>query len=489
MIANQRSAHPHRPRPRASRAILGFAVLTLIAAGALQGDDLTKAELIFPVRRADFKPWRQQFYEFNLHTIGDIFRKNYDHGQPWAASASHLLDDLAGVFAELPGAISSPVLKTEALAVVGQGCDDPMVLYACGIGYQTSQEIDQAIAMYAKAFARFQVTAYPSARTFACLARLMNCRSMKERSTDSPETEAVIRDWISYGVKALHEVSVGDVVGRQYYAKILGPEFDGTIEIRERLHTALIAEIDKGGVDPWLGAVVKGYSELDRAWAARGNGYGNTVTEAGWKGFAEHLDLAEKDFSAAWALDQTLAQAPAGMINVCKGKSLGFAAEKMWMNRVLSAQMDFKDAYGNLFNAWQPRWGGTHEAILAVGRQALATKAFDTDVPEVLLRAFNSVARDMKSTKGDPNQVWRNGQVWTDIQVLFDGYLAEPSREAVRDWDLSRYAAYAWKCGKNDQTTIILKRIKGKPDADIFQDIAQESLDTAQKAVKGASDF
>jgi hypothetical protein len=151
--------------------------------------------------------------------------------------------------------------------------------------------------------------------------------------------------------------------------------------------------------------------------------------------------------------------------------------------------MDFMDAYDKLFTAWLPRWGGTHEAIIAVGRQALVTRAFDSDAPEVLLRAYTTVARDLKSTKGDPNQIWRNAQVWTDIQALFDGYLAEPSREAVRDWDLSRYAAYAWKCGKNDLTSIILKRIKGKPDEDIFQDIAQESLDTVQKAAKGASDF
>lgn len=150
---------------------------------------------------------------------------------------------------------------------------------------------------------------------------------------------------------------------------------------------------------------------------------------------------------------------------------------------------DFTDAYVNIFNAWLPRWGGTHDAILALGRQALATRAFDTELPDVLLRAFNTVAGDLQSTKGDPNLVWKNAKVWSDIQALFDGYLAEPSRAAVRDWDLTRYAAFAWKCGKNDQTALILKRITGQADAAIFQEIARESLDTVQKASKGASDF
>jgi len=278
-------------------------------------------------------------------------------------------------------------------------------------------------------------------------------------------------------------------VARQFYAKILGSAADGDRVARERLHTALEAEIDKGGVDPWFGAVIKGYQEIDRAWVVRGGGYANTVTEAGWKGFTEHLDLAEKDFSAAWAADQTLAQAPAGMISVCMGKSAGFAAEKMWMNRVLAAQMDFTDSYEKLFTAWLPRWDGTHEAILAVGRQALATKAFDTDLPEVLLRACTTVAGDLQSIKEDPDLVWRNARVWRDIQALFDGELTAPARAAVRDWDLTRYAAFAWICGKHEETFILLSRITGQPDAFIFQDIAHESLDTVQKTLRGASDF
>jgi hypothetical protein len=177
------------------------------------------------------------------------------------------------------------------------------------------------------------------------------------------------------------------------------------------------------------------------------------------------------------------------MITVCMGKGLGFAQQKRWMNRALSAQMDYMDSYWSLFKAWQPRWGGNHEAILAVGRQALATKAFSTEVPEVLLLACNAVAGDLRSTKDDPNLVWGNAQIWNDIQALFEGDLKEPSRQAVRDWDLTRYAAFAWKCGKHDQAHTILKLIKGQAVALTFQDIAEESLDTVQKTLKGPSDF
>ena len=36
-----------------------------------------------------------------------------------------------------------------------------------------------------------------------------------------------------------------------------------------------------------------GWIEIKRAWAARGSGWANTVTEDGWRGFREHLTKAE----------------------------------------------------------------------------------------------------------------------------------------------------------------------------------------------------
>ena len=475
--------------PFPSPASLALFALVLMAAGRLPAEDSPSGDISFPPRSADFVPWRQQFYAYNLRTCGDIFRTTADHGQPWAKTAAHVLDDLSAYFTETPGAPSVTAVSAEAVEVCNAGCDDPMVLYACGLGYQAGQQFDQAAEAFAKAYERFKVSAYPAFRTLRCVGRLIGIRLMKERAAISPQTEALRAEWIALGVRSLHEVSAKDAVARQFYGNILGSAIDGDKATRELMHAALISEIAKGGIDSWLGEVVTAYAEIDRAWAARGGGYSNTVTEAGWKGFAEHLDQAETHFTAAWALDKTLAQAPAGMITVCMGKSSGVAAERTWMNRAISAQMDFTDAYANLFNAWLPRWDGTHAMILELGRKALATRAFDSGTPEIVLTALQTVARDLRDTKGDPNQLWKDAQVWSDIQTLFDGLLKEPSRSAVRDWDLVRYAAYAWRCGRNDLVPGILKRVTGTPDAELFRSIAHETLDTVMKAAKGASDF
>jgi len=64
--------------------------------------------------------------------------------------------------------------------------------------------------------------------------------------------------------------------------------------------------------------------------------------------------------------------------------------------------------------------------------------------------------------------------------MLFDGYLAEPSRAAIRDWDLTRYAAYAWKCGQRDKIKGIIARIAVKVDAELFKSISGEEFETVK---------
>ncbi len=169
------------------------------------------------------------------------------------------------------------------------------------------------------------------------------------------------------------------------------------------------------------------------------------------------------------------------MIDVAMGRNAGFEEEKLWMNRVLALQADLPEAYTRLFRAWLPRWGGKLQGILAVGLQAAATKAYDTGIPEFLLVALAAVDADLRSQKADPDPLWSDIQVWTAISILFNGYLAEPARARIRDWDRTRFAAYSWRCGVHDKAREILASIAGPIDADLFAAIAHESPEAARK--------
>jgi hypothetical protein len=169
------------------------------------------------------------------------------------------------------------------------------------------------------------------------------------------------------------------------------------------------------------------------------------------------------------------------MITVIMGKNTGFDEEMKWMNRALSAQMDYPDSYQRLLFAWKPSWGGSYDAMLTIGLQALTTKAFDTGTPEFLIDAIESVENDMKIEKINPTEITRRFHLFAAIENLFDGYLAEPTRASLRNWDLTRYAAYSWRFGNHDQCRSILARIKGSIDPEQFKSIAHEILGNAQK--------
>jgi hypothetical protein len=434
----------------------------------------------FPVITSGFTSWNTQAFHVQTRMTSEVFKAKYAHGQPWAPAATHVLESLAARFSDMPGAPSFQSICEEALPLYGQGCDDPMVLYASAVGLQETGKVDLALDMLTRARKQLSVYAYPDLKVWAFLDRLMALRIRKEGDLLSPDTKALIRERVELGVKILREEKSSDPVELDLVANWLGGGNYANTPHDEQLRTALLAEIAQGGVEPWLAADVTGHTEITLAWISRGGGWANTVTDSGWQGFKQHLDRAEAAFTTAWKLNPAQADSSACMITVCMGKDSGFEAEKLWFARAVAAQPDYESAFVNLYEAWKPRWGGNYQRILEIGLQALRTKGFASGTPEFLLRAFQTISDDLDSLQEKSRPFWEVPAVWANIAMLFDGYLAEPSRAAIRDWDLTRYAAYAWKCGQRDKIKGIIARIAVKVDAELFKSISGEEFETVK---------
>ncbi len=427
-----------------------------------------------------YVPWNALLYAVNTRLASAVFKSTYAHGQPWAPTAEHVLDSLSAHFSGMPGAPTFQAILQDSLPLYGHGCDDPMVLYACAVGLQESGKDELALDMLVRARKQFLIFPYPDLKIWACLGRLIELSVRREDNNPLPETQALIREWVDLGVKILREEKTADPAELQLAAYWLGGGIYANKPHEELLHTAFRAEIEKGTVDPWLAADVTGHIEIIQAWISRGGGWSNTVTEAGWQGFRHHLERAETAFTSAWKLNPALADPCACMITVCMGKDSGFDEEKLWFNRAIAAQPDYEAAFLNLYEAWKPRWGGNYQRILEVGLQALRTKTFATGTPEFLLRAFDSISGDLDSLQEQTRPFWETPGVWGNIVILFNGYLAEPSRASIRDWDLTRYAAYAWKCGQRDKVKDIIARIAGSVDGKLFKIISGEDFETVK---------
>lgn len=145
---------------------------------------------------------------------------------------------------------------------------------------------------------------------------------------------------------------------------------------------------------------------------------------------------------------------------------------------------DCDGSFRSLFTAWIPRWGRNHASIIQIGLQALRTKACASGTSEYLLRPFDAVSDDLASEQQKTNPFWEAHGSWGNITIFFEGYLAEPTCAAVLDWDLTRYAAYAWKCGQRDTIKDIIAHMKKSVDEELFKSISGPEFDIVKWGIR-----
>ncbi|MGD9010616.1 MAG: ankyrin repeat domain-containing protein, partial [Desulfobacteraceae bacterium] len=78
-----------------------------------------------------------------------------------------------------------------------------------------------------------------------------------------------------------------------------------------------------------------------------------------------------------------------------------------------------------------PRWGGSHQEMLAFGEACLATNRFDTDVPLFYLHTLREIGVEQSNNRW--RSPFRSKKARSNTQMLFSSLLREPSRQAEFD--------------------------------------------------------
>jgi hypothetical protein len=191
------------------------------------------------------------------------------------------------------------------------------------------------------------------------------------------------------------------------------------------------AVLERRGEDDWLARYWVGCLEIKRAWWARGNGWASSVSKDGWRGFADHLAVAHRHLSAAHALAPQRPEAARRLITVAMAGH-SERDERYWFEQAVAAQVDHMQAYHNLCWSLYPRWGGSHEQMIALGQEALAGARFDTWAPMFYSDAMRRVTSDLSQAHrrgknkgdGDLNMLdhFRAPGVSQHLDRLYDGY-------------------------------------------------------------------
>jgi hypothetical protein len=156
------------------------------------------------------------------------------------------------------------------------------------------------------------------------------------------------------------------------------------------------AMIEKSKMASWLKDFYKGEKALDLAWKLRGSGFANTVTEEGWQGFYLNLNKAKTYFYNSWKANPQVPFAASKMIGVTMaGAGVDGLTLRDWFDRATEACFDHIESYTAMLHAYKPRWGGSHELMLAFGKACADTRRYDTQVPSVLNHAIYRIGSEL----------------------------------------------------------------------------------------------
>lgn len=424
-VTNTRPAHPPAPRTKLQ-----------VQMEALQNlpheHEPNKRPLVISQPNTDRRSWLLSVLKQGYEATG---RTNTG----WDAPA---LDAMAA-YADFSRVTNSPMnfsaLTNAVLSAIANGCNDPMLAYMrvrYGLSNTLSQQ-DYAFASvdvfrsmllsqyhpllkfmagYRAAQAAYQ--AEPKGNRAVLDGFTTSCLEDLARDPNAPDDEVLdaVVSWADFG-------------SGSGWLPYLMSNLEGMLEKR------------LGQREPFL--VLRGRSEIDRAWSARGGDYADKVTEQGWEQFRTHLNAAALALEAAWQMNSNNAQTAYSMMQVELGQGQGLDRMQKWFDRAMNLAPNNYAAVSLMAFYLEPRWYGSETATLRFCRSCVSSTKWGGSVPLVLEATHHSLARYHKLN--DSPEYWLKPGVWDDVQSSYEKFFKLNPDEKGYYHD---YARDAYLCGQ-----------------------------------------
>ena len=223
--------------------------------------------------------------------------------------------------------------------------------------------------------------------------------------------------------------------------------------------------------------------QIDLAWYARGAGTADTVDANGWKGFRQHIDLAEAYARKSFLLDPLAPSGPTLMITVCTAQNYDRPTMESWFARAFFANPDNYDACSRKLNYLFPKWLGSVEEALDFGRKCVELGNAGNSLPLILVAAHEDLAQD----SGAPAAYYLQPGVYDDLKDAYLKMLDDPAvlgKSGVAIYH-ARLLHAAATCQHWDDFLALAKQYKGTIDVKEFggQALFNYNLKRAREAV------
>ena len=331
------------------------------------------------------------------------------------------------------------------------GCDDVLVLYLGACAASARDEFELARGWFRKIMPMLEDKTL--SRALARLVALDFAHLNDQHGRTSADLDAKALAWtgevLSDGSYLPEEASI-----------MVEHLLDGRADAHaERQADALAEMFQKAKIAPWAQHTLVGACEVNRAWNARGSDYAPKVKSDGWRGFAEHLERARKELTAADKLAPAEPYAASGMITVAMGDGAAPGeTPASWFQRATAARVDFRGAYEGLITALLPRWGGTHAAMLALAQDAFAEDRRDTELPSVVPWICLIISDDLD----DWRPFYRDPAVARLLVAASQQLFDSPAQASRKTFRRSSLGVNAWLAGDFPLAAQTLAPLAGK---------------------------
>lgn len=163
----------------------------------------------------------------------------------------------------------------------------------------------------------------------------------------------------------------------------------------------------------WL---ARGYQAIEYAWYWRGRGYAYTVTDEGWRKFAEAMRDAREYLERSYELDPSDPQSACGMMIVCAGLDLPREELDMYLRRVTAIVPAHVTAYSIKLQYLLPKWHGSWRQVDTFVDQ-IERESARLNEPWLLLIKLQAL-REMQEQRPGYEKVLRGDAVRAEILAM-----------------------------------------------------------------------
>lgn len=398
---------------------------------------------------------RQARLDWNLKTLVTAYQNAGNSDAEWDGPATRALTEFAQLRAGTadPGDPGAEIISTNCSAAINAGCKDPMVRY---LYIKFSMNQSNTPQAFLDAFTDderdMQESDYPPIRKFYVSFRAFQQFTYTHgygKNVDFTDGIRMMDDAKSDLVATLNDKStppeeVYDACYEYLY------KLSGDIQVFHSYYDPIEGPLFANWPDEATTWLLKGEAYHLMGSIYRGQGYADTVTKEGWKGFYDCLAVEEKALNQAWKLNPTDARIAVEGIWLELGQGKGRDRMELWFNRAMENDPEDSDACSAKLYYLEPKWYGSKEDMLEFGRECVQNTNWSGTVPLTLVDAHYTICNDYTDASEQTNY-WKQPDVWADISSAYERYLQDYPNDSSRIAYYARYAYYAQQWDKLNQ--------------------------------------